>query len=233
MTAMDKKVQKSEHERLKQELRRLKRSNAPWYFESALHQRLHGGRPSRAGLSPYRIPAVVSLSLGVTVLLAVGSYFLLVNTDLFTRLPGNDQADPKSVDTVRSGEERIPAVVPAVTLTPGGTPSPAVLRGTPVPIPPEPSPSAGRGDMTVEVAADSVRRDTMKVRPAGGTPGGDSARRDTMKVRPAGGIPGGDSTRRDTVKVRPGAGTPGRDSTRREPVAPADTSRGGNDGGTP
>jgi len=42
----------NDYERLKQELRRLKRRGAPWYFESALHQRLHGGGRRRPRLHP-------------------------------------------------------------------------------------------------------------------------------------------------------------------------------------
>lgn len=98
---MEKKEGRDEHERLKLELRRLKRSNAPWYFESALHQRLHGEGSSR--LPPYRMPVAISISLGVMALLAVGSYFLLAHTDLFSRLPAGPDGGknhPAGMDSV-------------------------------------------------------------------------------------------------------------------------------------
>jgi hypothetical protein len=183
MTAMEKKKEeKNEHERLKLELRRLKRSNAPWYFESALHQRLHGGPPSRAGLGPYRIPVAVSLSLGVMALLAVGSYFLLVSTGLFSRNPVENQSVRQSADTLRSGREErsavsVPTRPPAVTGTSAPAGAPAPLRGTPVRFSP---PDSAATEGVKGVVADSVRRDTAEVLPVSPPASRDSAKREPV-----------------------------------------------------
>jgi hypothetical protein len=159
---MEKKEGKNEHERLKLELRRLKRSNAPWYFESALHQRLHGGRPPRVRHSPYRVPVAVSLSLGVMALLALGSYFLLVNTDLFSRLPEVDQ--PKSADTVQAGREAAVPPISVETRAPASGARETLPQASPrVVIPPSISP--GEEDVS-PATADTLRRDTVKVHPA-------------------------------------------------------------------
>ena len=167
MTAMEKKEEKSEHDRLKQELRRLKRSNAPWYFESALHQRLHGGPPPRARLSPYRVPVAVSLSLGVTALLAVGSYFLLVHTDLFPRSPVVGQTAVKGADTLQQRREvAVPNALPAAARGPAGSPgTQAVVREAPARVAPPPSVSPGGEETIRQAAADTLHRDTLRVRP--------------------------------------------------------------------
>jgi hypothetical protein len=177
---MEKKEDKNEHERLKLELRRLKRSNAPWYFESALHQRLHGGRPPRTRHSPYRVPVAVSLSLGVMALFALGSYFLLVNTNLFSRGPEGEQ--PVSVDSVRTGREAaLPAIVPPVSAEirsrEGG--SRETLQQTPVRVVAPPSVSPLEDDTTPAIT-DTLRRDTVRVRPATS-----ASRRDSTVKAPA------------------------------------------------
>ncbi|HUI10580.1 MAG TPA: hypothetical protein VL221_09655 [Bacteroidota bacterium] len=72
----------NDYERLKEELHRLKRRRAPWYFESALHQRLHGGKRRRAGLRPIGIGPVLVLAVIVLLLLALAAYFVMVHTTI-------------------------------------------------------------------------------------------------------------------------------------------------------
>jgi hypothetical protein len=85
-------------ERLKEELRRLKRRGAPWYFESALHQRLHGGRRKRPRLRPISIFPVFVVALCTLCLLALAVYAVFVHTNLF--FPGTHPATPAADTTV-------------------------------------------------------------------------------------------------------------------------------------
>jgi len=75
----------NDFKRLKDELRQLKRSNAPWYFESSLHQRLHGNRRRRTRLRPIEPWPIIALTFGTLCILAVAGYVVMVNTNLFPR----------------------------------------------------------------------------------------------------------------------------------------------------
>jgi hypothetical protein len=79
---MSKSFEGTDDERLKEELRRLKRRGAPWYFESALHQRLHGGRRRRPRLRPISILPVLVVAFCTLCILALAVYVVLVHTNL-------------------------------------------------------------------------------------------------------------------------------------------------------
>jgi hypothetical protein len=98
----------NDYERLKEELRRLKRRGAPWYFESALHQRLHGGGRRRARLRPISIVPVLVLAFSTLCILALAVYVVLVHTNLL--FPGKHKETPASRDTLSRflGEEASP-----------------------------------------------------------------------------------------------------------------------------
>jgi hypothetical protein len=88
----------NEYERLKEELRRLKRRGAPWYFESALHQRLHGGRRRRRRLRPISIFPVLIVVFVTLCILGLAVYVVLVHTNLLP--PGSHPSGSASPDTV-------------------------------------------------------------------------------------------------------------------------------------
>jgi hypothetical protein len=69
------------YEALKQELRRLRRPVAPWYFESELHRRLHvpHRRVPYVGVAPILIIASTIVTLSIAV------YVTLVNPMLMTQ----------------------------------------------------------------------------------------------------------------------------------------------------
>ena len=87
----------NDYERLKEELRRLKRRGAPWYFESALHQRLHGGRRRRR-LRPISVFPVLTVALLTLCISGVAVYVALMHTNLV--LPGSHQGGPVPADTI-------------------------------------------------------------------------------------------------------------------------------------
>ena len=102
----------NDYERLKEELRRLKRRGAPWYFESALHQRLHGMRKGRSRLRPISTTPVVVLAVVTLCILALVTYVFFVRTNLFSPPgPGTPAGpgSPASPDTLRSVRETVPA----------------------------------------------------------------------------------------------------------------------------
>jgi len=72
----------NDYERLKEQLRGLKRRRAPWYFESALHQRLHGGKRRSGRLRPIGIGPVLVIAVIVLLLLALAVYFVMVHTNI-------------------------------------------------------------------------------------------------------------------------------------------------------
>jgi len=74
----------NDYERLKEELRRLKRRSAPWYLESMLHQRLHGGKRlrRRGRLRPIGIWPVIVLAVLVLLILALAVYIVMVHTNI-------------------------------------------------------------------------------------------------------------------------------------------------------
>jgi hypothetical protein len=82
----------NDYERLKEELRRLKRRGAPWYFESALHQRLHGGRRSRPRRRPISILPVLAVACVTLCILGLAVYAVFIHTNLFA--PGTRQGAP-------------------------------------------------------------------------------------------------------------------------------------------
>lgn len=106
---MSKSHEGNDYERLKEELRRLKRRGAPWYFESALHQRLHGGRRRRPRLRPVSIIPVLVVAFCTLCILALALYVVLVHTNLL--FPGSHPGTPASRDTlsrVLPGDAAVP-----------------------------------------------------------------------------------------------------------------------------
>ena len=96
---MSKAYKGNDDERLKEELRRLRRRSAPWYFESALHQRLHGGRRRRPRLRPISILPVLVVAFCTLCILALAVYVVLVHTNLV--FPGAHPPE-RGVDTTIS-----------------------------------------------------------------------------------------------------------------------------------
>ena len=95
---MSKAHEGNDYERLKEELRRLKRRGAPWYFESALHQRLHGGRRRPPRLRPISIFPVLVVLFCTLCILALALYMVLVHTNLL--FPGSAPSGPAPRDTL-------------------------------------------------------------------------------------------------------------------------------------
>ncbi len=88
----------NDYERLKEELRRLKRRRAPWYFESALQQRLQGGRRRRPRRRPFSIVPVLVVVFVTLCILGLAAYMVLVHTNL--TFPGSHRGGvPPAVDT--------------------------------------------------------------------------------------------------------------------------------------
>lgn len=88
----------NDYERLKEELRRLKRRGAPWYFESALHQRLHGGRRRRPRLRPVSVFPVLTVALLTLCISGLAVYVALMHTNLV--FPGSHQGGSVPADTI-------------------------------------------------------------------------------------------------------------------------------------
>jgi hypothetical protein len=88
----------NDYERLKEELRRLKRRGAPWYFESALHQRLHGGRRRRPRLRPISVFPVLTVALLTLCISGLAVYVALMHTNLV--FPGSHQGGSVPADTI-------------------------------------------------------------------------------------------------------------------------------------
>jgi len=72
----------NDFERLKEQLRLMKRRRAPWYFESALHQRIHGGKRGRRRLRPIGIGPVLLVAVIVLLLLALAAYIVMLHTNI-------------------------------------------------------------------------------------------------------------------------------------------------------
>ena len=140
----------NDDERLKEELRRLKRRGAPWYFESALHQRLHGSRKGRRRLRPIAFTPVLVVAFITLCILALAAYVVFVRTNLF---PSGGKAP-----------------VPADTLThvPGAAPPGPPLREsrpreveTPRPAPRTAPAERQTADTSLERVPERVRDDTL------------------------------------------------------------------------
>jgi hypothetical protein len=142
----------NDYERLKEELRRLKRRSAPWYFESALHQRLHGGPGRRHRLRPISFLPVLVVAVITLCILGLAVYVLFVHTNLI--LPGSHREGSPPPDSVSH-------VVPGDSLNgPPGRISPSV-KGSPRAASRAPAP---------------VRSDTLPARPPDDrAAGGDTA----------------------------------------------------------
>ncbi len=109
----------SEYERLKEELHRMKRQGAPWYFESALHQRLHGGRRRRRRLRPISIGPVLVVAVVTLAVLGFALYAVLVHSNLFPggtsrSLPADTLSASVRPDSMRTEPPR-PAAHPRET----------------------------------------------------------------------------------------------------------------------
>jgi len=91
----------NDFKRLKDELRHLKRNNAPWYFESALHQRLHGTRRRRTRLRPMEPWPIIALTFVTLCILGVAGYIVMVNTNLFPHSPSPVRAPAPASDSLR------------------------------------------------------------------------------------------------------------------------------------
>ena len=74
---------KGEFDRLKDELRRLKRAGAPWYFESELHRRLHGTGHRHRRLRAFPGSTAFVITLVAVGCLAGAAYLMMVQAGLF------------------------------------------------------------------------------------------------------------------------------------------------------
>ena|GEM_PF-5202355 len=75
----------------------MKRQGAPWYFESALHQRLHGGKRRRRRLGPISIGPVLVVAVVTLAVLGFALYTVLVRSNLF---PGGAPPPVLAPDTL-------------------------------------------------------------------------------------------------------------------------------------
>jgi hypothetical protein len=98
--------EQNRYQRLKEELRRLRRPAAPWYLESELHRRLHSPhkRISYVGVAPILIIATTLVTLSIAV------YVTLINPLL---LPREVPATPSAtVVPVQRADSQMAAVSP-------------------------------------------------------------------------------------------------------------------------
>jgi len=123
----------NDYERLKEELRRMKRRGAPWYFESALHQRLHGGSGRRPRLRPISIVPVLGIAVLTLSILGVAVYVVLLHTNLVT-VPGAGVRGPAADTLSRVSMADTVHTAPAGGAAHGRVPAPVPVR-TPVPEP--------------------------------------------------------------------------------------------------
>jgi hypothetical protein len=144
----------NDYERLKDELRRLKRRGAPWYFESALHQRLHGGKRSRPRRRPISILPVLAVACVTLCILGLAVYAVFVHTNLF--VPGTHQAAPGDsvartlpADTPREAPPVNPGPPKTAPRVPGRVSRPDTLRPDTSAEPPVESRSVSRDTAVV------------------------------------------------------------------------------------
>ena len=152
----------NDYERLKEELRRLKRRGAPWYFESELHQRLHGRPKRRPRLRPISFSPVLALAFLTLCILGIALYAVFMHTNIRFGVtppaaPADTSARPSVPDTVTA--HSAPAQ-PA-----GRRPLPAAERTAP-PGRPHPESLTERPPRIQHAASDTgnVKRDTSGVR---------------------------------------------------------------------
>ena len=187
----------NDYERLKEELRRLKRRGAPWYFESALHQRLHGGRKGRPRLRPISTTPVIVVAVITLCILALACYVFFVRTNLF---PSSSLTRPAvSPDTLR----RVGVSAPGA-----GTPRESHPRAGENPRPaPLTAPQFRRtADTALERVPEPVRDDTV------GRPVRTFERADTA----AGSVPP-PAVHADTIARRSAVSAARRDTSSRAP----------------
>lgn len=153
---MDAHHDKGEFDHLKEELRRLKRAGAPWYFESELHRRLHDTHGHRPRLSAFPLPKAYVLTFVALASLAAAGYMMLMHAGFFAPRPAGDLA-------------RLAVAVPDTAR--GLSPGPALVQKTA-------SPQRSQGE---EKPPAAVRSTVSIARPealeGAASPGGDSGSR--------------------------------------------------------
>lgn len=156
----------NDYGRLKEELRRLKRRGAPWYFESELHQRLHGHPARRLRLRPISFSPVLALAFLTLCILGIALYAVFMNTNI--RFGGSPP--PGSADTAARFRARDSVAAHPVPQSPAGKrPPPAAERTSPAvrsraeSVPERPPAIRRAGADTVIVKRDSsvIRRDSL------------------------------------------------------------------------
>jgi hypothetical protein len=144
----------SDYERLKAELRRLKRRGAPWYFESELHQRLHGARRRRPRLRPISTTPVLLLAFVTLCLLGLAVYVVLIRSNMIFPVAGEERN--AAADTLSRARAR-----ESVLVSPGPAPARKGPSGVSVQ---SPAPSHPPVDSTGR-SARARRADTAAVHP--------------------------------------------------------------------
>ena len=160
---MSNRQEQGDDDRLKTELRRLKRAGAPWYFESELHQRLHGGPPRRTRLRPYGSAPAIALSLIVFCSIVIAAYVVVLKVIFFPQGSNEGENGTPAI--------RLPEASPAISLPKTEKLETPILARTPLR-------SAGGGGMSVDssirgfaegVTADQPGDSALTRPPAGGS----------------------------------------------------------------
>lgn len=102
--------EKGEFDHLKEELRRLKRTGAPWYFESELHRRLHGMHTRRFRLAAFPLNKAYVITFVALASLAAAGYMMMVHAGLFAPRPGAEAGNVAAAppDTLFQSSPRTP-----------------------------------------------------------------------------------------------------------------------------
>ena len=130
---------RGEFDRLKDELRRLKRAGAPWYFESELHRRIHDPARRHGRLAPFPTSTAFVITFVAIACLAGAAYLMMVQSGLFRpNLPA-----PAATDTV-------------------GQPSPAVVGQASSPVHKKVAQADTVGQPSPPVAADSTTKPKLE-----------------------------------------------------------------------
>ncbi len=164
---------KGEFDHLKEELKRLKRAGAPWYFESELHRRLHGGHAHRQRLAAFPLNKAYVITFVALASLAAAGYMMMMHAGLFSPRPGIEAGN---VAAAPSDTLRAPSPGPAVARsaetsgrTSGDAKTPALQRGEVSGV------SADAPRLTIPAGTDSAgQSDVVQGRQA--VTGGDSVR---------------------------------------------------------